>query len=102
MRRPVRRPVCRSRYDDDLRMLRLLRLLKMEQHLPSLTLISDAVNSKYQALQLAMTDLIMFWFLFTAALQLAEARCSLTRRPRGFAFECALCRLAPHSPSRNT
>eukprot|EP00527_Entomoneis_sp_CCMP2396_P007171 CAMPEP_0198142330 /NCGR_PEP_ID=MMETSP1443-20131203/5137_1 /TAXON_ID=186043 /ORGANISM="Entomoneis sp., Strain CCMP2396" /LENGTH=1293 /DNA_ID=CAMNT_0043805305 /DNA_START=69 /DNA_END=3950 /DNA_ORIENTATION=+ len=59
-------------YDEYLRMLRILRLAKLDKYVPSLTLIDDVIRLKYQSLKVAFFAAITLWILFAAAMFLCE------------------------------
>ena len=61
-----------DRYDEKLRMLRILRLLKLKSAVLSINLLGSAIRSKRDALFVATFDTIVLWCLFTALLYLSE------------------------------
>jgi len=58
--------------DEYLRMIRLLRLIKLDKYIPSITLIDDVVRLKKNALQVACFAAITLWILFAGAMFVAE------------------------------
>lgn len=59
-------------YDEDLRMLRIFRLLKLENAMSSFWLVGSAMESKRDALFIAIFDTIILWTMFTVLLYLCE------------------------------
>jgi hypothetical protein len=59
-------------YDEYLRMLRIIRLVKLDKYVPSLTLIDDVIRLKFKTLRVAFYAAMTLWILFTAALFLSE------------------------------
>ncbi|KAL7570087.1 hypothetical protein ACA910_017118 [Epithemia clementina (nom. ined.)] len=61
-----------NEYDEFLRMVRILRLVKLDKYVPSLTLIDDVIRLKFKTLKVAFFAAISLWVLFAAALFLCE------------------------------
>jgi len=61
-----------NEYDEYLRMIRILRLVKLDKYVPSLTLIDDVIRLKFQTLRVAFFAAITLWVLFAAAMFLCE------------------------------
>lgn len=59
-------------YDEYLRMFRILRLLKLDKYIPSITLIDDVIRLKFNALRVAFYAATTLWILFAAAIFLCE------------------------------
>ena len=54
------------------RMLRMLRLLKLDKYVPSITLIDDAFRSKEKELTVAGFVMTVMWIFCSCLLYLAE------------------------------
>lgn len=61
-----------NEYDEYLRMFRILRLVKLDKYIPSITLIDDVVRLKFNALRVAFYAALTLWILFAAAIFLSE------------------------------
>ena len=61
-----------NEYDEYLRMIRILRLVKLDKYIPSLTLIDDVIRLKFKTLKVAFYAAISLWVLFAAAIFLCE------------------------------
>ena len=61
-----------NKYDEYLRMIRILRLVKLDKYVPSLTLIDDVIRLKFQTLKVACYAALSLWVLFAAAVFLCE------------------------------
>jgi len=61
-----------DKYDEKLRMMRILRLLKLDGAVPSLQLLQDVVDSKRYSLFIAIVDTVILWTFFATWLYLAE------------------------------
>jgi Ion transport protein len=61
-----------NKYDEYLRMCRIIRLVKLDKYVPSLTLIDDVIRLKFKTLRVAFYAAMTLWILFTAALFLCE------------------------------
>jgi hypothetical protein len=59
-------------YDEYLRMTRIMRLVKLDKYVPSITLIDDVIRLKYNALRVAFFAAITLWILFAALIYLFE------------------------------
>ena len=59
-------------YDGPLRALRILRLVRLDAYVPSLTLIDDAVRECWAGLSVALFAGLVIWFLFNETLYFAE------------------------------
>jgi hypothetical protein len=59
-------------HDEYLRMLRLIRLLKLEKYVPSISLLDDVVRLKREILAVAGYAALTMWFLFTGAMYVSE------------------------------
>jgi len=62
-----------DQHDGYFRMLRLLRLLKLDEYIPSITLIDDVFRLKRQPLAIAGAAAAALWAIFSALLYLSEA-----------------------------
>eukprot|EP00606_Chrysophyceae_sp_TOSAG23-5_P001248 GSChrysophyteH2.ASY1.ANO1.921.1 assembled CDS len=60
-------------YDGPLRALRILRLVRLDSYVPSLTLIDDAVRNCWAGLSVAMFAGAVIWFQFNEMLYFAES-----------------------------
>lgn len=58
--------------DEYLRMMRLIRLLKLDKYIPSISLLDDVFRLKRNILVVAGVAALTLWFLFAAALYIAE------------------------------
>jgi hypothetical protein len=61
-----------DQYDEYLRMFRILRLLKLDKYIPSITLIDDVIRLKFNALRIALYASLSLWILFAALLYVFE------------------------------
>jgi len=61
-------------YDEYLRMLRIVRLLKLDKYVPSISLIDDVIRLKRKTLLVAFYAAVTLWILFAALLYLTEHR----------------------------
>lgn len=61
-----------DRYDGELRMLRILRLVTLDSYLPSVSLIGRVVHRNANVLRLACYASICIWLLFSGLLYLTE------------------------------
>lgn len=61
-----------NQYDEYLRMLRILRLAKLDKYVPSLTLIDDVIRLKYKQLRVAFYAAITLWILFAGLMFVFE------------------------------
>jgi len=61
-----------NEYDEYLRMIRILRLVKLDKYIPSLTLIDDVIRLKFKILRVAFFAAITLWVIFAAAMFLCE------------------------------
>eukprot|EP00605_Chrysophyceae_sp_TOSAG23-4_P002983 GSChrysophyteH1.ASY1.ANO1.3286.1 assembled CDS len=59
-------------YDGPLRALRILRLIRLDAYVPSLTLIDDAVRNCWSGLSVALFSGAVIWFMFNETLFYAE------------------------------
>jgi len=59
-------------YDEALRMLRLMRLLKMDKYIPSITLIDDVIRGNAVLLTMTGFTAFVFWIIFTTMMWMAE------------------------------
>ena len=59
-------------HDEYLRMIRLLRLLKLDKYIPSISLLDDVLRLKRNILAVAGVAALTLWFLFAAAMYIAE------------------------------
>ena len=75
-------------YDEYLRMFRILRLIKLDKYVPSLTLIDDVIRLKFQSLKVAFYAAITLWILFAGAMFLCEHNDSLDEIDNLPAYGC--------------
>eukprot|EP00980_Cylindrotheca_fusiformis_P006926 scaffold1442_cov128-Cylindrotheca_fusiformis.AAC.47 len=61
-----------DQYDEYLRMFRILRLLKLDKYVPSISLIDDVIRLKFDALRVALFASLSLWILFAALLYVFE------------------------------
>jgi hypothetical protein len=61
-----------NNYDEYFRMLRIIRLVKLDKWVPSISLIDDVIRLKFSALRVSFYAAMTLWFLFTALLFLCE------------------------------
>lgn len=59
-------------HDEYLRMMRLMRLLKLDKYIPSISLLDDVFRLKRRILVVAGYAALTLWFLFSAAMYTAE------------------------------
>jgi len=59
-------------YADLLRMLRVIRLVKLDNKIPSITLIDDVIRLKFKALKVAFYAAVTLWTMFGALIFLCE------------------------------
>lgn len=59
-------------HDEYLRMMRLIRLLKLDKYVPSISLLDDVFRLKRRILVVAGYAALTLWFLFSAAMYIAE------------------------------
>ena len=59
-------------HDEYLRMIRLLRLLKLDKYVPSISLLDDVFRLKRDILTVAGHAALTLWFLFTGAIYISE------------------------------
>mmetsp|Transcript_19398 Transcript_19398/g.29540 ORF Transcript_19398/g.29540 Transcript_19398/m.29540 type:complete len:1247 (-) Transcript_19398:127-3867(-) len=59
-------------YDEMFRILRLLRLVKLDKYIPSITLIDDVIRLKRESLKIAGYAAITLWVIFAGLLYLTE------------------------------
>jgi hypothetical protein len=61
-----------NEYADLLRMLRTVRLIKLDNRIPSISLIDDVIRLKFNALRVAFFAAMTLWIIFAALLFLCE------------------------------
>jgi len=61
-----------DQYDEYLRMFRILRLLKLDKYVPSITLLDDVIRLKFRSLRVAFYAATTLWILFSAMLLVCE------------------------------
>lgn len=61
-----------DQYDEYFRMVRIIRLVKLDMYFPSITLIDDVFRLKYNSLRVAFYAAATLWILFSALLYLFE------------------------------
>jgi hypothetical protein len=54
-------------------MFRILRLLKLDKYIPSITLIDDVIRLKFKALRVALFASLSLWIMFAALIFVFEA-----------------------------
>ncbi len=59
-------------HDEYLRMIRLLRLLKLDKYVPSISLLDDVFRLKRDILAVASCAALTLWFLFSGAMYISE------------------------------
>ena len=59
-------------HDKELRMFRMLRLLKMDKYVPSVTLIDDAIRAQKDGLRITCFMAVVFWIIFSSLLYMTE------------------------------
>lgn len=59
-------------HDEYLRMIRLLRLLKLDKYVTSISLLDDVIRLKREILAVAAYAALTLWFLFTGAMYISE------------------------------
>ena len=59
-------------HDEYFRMMRIMRLLKLDKYVPSISLIDDVVRLKRKILLVAGYTAVTLWFLFSAAMYIVE------------------------------
>ena len=62
-----------GRYDDYLRIFRILRLLKLDKFVPSISLIDDVFRAKKAGLMLSTFVMAVLWILFSTLFYLTES-----------------------------
>jgi len=61
-----------DQYDEYLRMARILRLLTLDKHVPSFSLIDDVIRYKWQSMKVAGYAAITLWTIFAGLIYLCE------------------------------
>ncbi len=61
-----------NEYDEYLRMCRIIRLVKLDKYIPSITLIDDVIRLKFNPLRVAFFAAMTLWILFAALIYLFE------------------------------
>jgi hypothetical protein len=61
-----------DQYDEYLRMARILRLLALDKHVPSFSLIDDVIRYKWQSIKVAGYAAITLWTIFAGLIYLCE------------------------------
>lgn len=61
-----------DRHDEYFRMLRLIRLLKLEKYIPSITLVDDVVRLKRNVLSVSCFAALTLWIIFAGLMYIAE------------------------------
>ena len=59
-------------FDEYFRMIRIVRLLKLDKYIPSISLIDDVIRLKFNTLRVAFYAAVTLWILFAAALYVCE------------------------------
>lgn len=63
-----------DQYDEYLRMFRILRLVKLDKYIPSITLLDDVIRLKFNSLRVGFFAATTLWVLFASFLFLCEYR----------------------------
>lgn len=61
-----------DQYDEYLRMFRILRLVKLDKYVPSITLLDDVIRLKFSSLRVAFYAAMTLWILFAALIFVCE------------------------------
>ncbi|KAL7427606.1 hypothetical protein ACHAXM_000928 [Skeletonema potamos] len=67
-----------DRHDEYFRMLRLIRLLKLDKYIPSITLVDDVVRLKRKVLTVSCFAALTLWLIFAGLMYIAEYQDYLT------------------------
>ena len=61
-----------DQYDEYLRMFRILRLIKLDKYVPSITLLDDVIRLKFNSLRVAMYAAVTLWMIFAGKEEIPE------------------------------